>query len=99
MVLSIVELSELQDQIVNRLPDEILAILVKLNRTGRLKEWLDMMNMSDLLQGEDEFYSYKHGKIVLIGGNKVKEDVLLGVAKKHGHEKSRFEFCLDYNQI
>lgn len=99
MALSSVELSELQDQIVNRLPDEILAILVKLNRTGRLKEWLDMMNMSDLLQGEDEFYSYKQGKIVVIGGTKVREDVLLGVAKKLGIEKSRFEFCLDYNQI
>lgn len=99
MALSTIPLSELEEEIIKRLPDEITAILSKLNRTGQLEEWLDMMSMSNLLQGEDELYSYKDGKIVVVGGTEVKEDVLLSVAKKLGLDKSRFEFCLNYDQI
>ena len=99
MALSIIELSDLEEKIIKRLSEEITAILSKLNRTERLEEWLDMMNMSDLLQSKDEFYSYRDGKIVVVGGTEVKEDVLLSVAKKLGLDKSRFEFCLDYEQI
>ena len=57
MALSIIELSDLEEKIIKRLSEEITAILSKLNRTERLEEWLDMMNMSDLLQSKDEFYS------------------------------------------
>ena len=55
--------------------------------------------MEDLLEREQEFYSYKEGKIVVVGGTDVKEEVLLSIAKNLGIDKNRFEFCLDYKQI
>ena len=55
--------------------------------------------MEDLLKQEQDFYSYKEGKIVVVGGTDVKEEVLLSIAKNLGIDKSRFEFCLDYKQI
>lgn len=99
MALSIIELSDLEDELMARIPDEITAVLSKLNRTGRLEEFFEMLGMSDLLQEEDDFYSYKDGKIIVVGGTEVKEKVLLGVAKELGLDKNRFEFCLDYEAI
>lgn len=92
MALSIIELSDLEDELMARIPDEITAILSKLNRTGQLEEFFEMLGMSDLFQEEDDFYSYKDGKIIVVGGTEVKEEVLLSVAKKLGLDKNRFEF-------
>ena len=99
MVLAIEELSALEDEIMSALPNKITAILSKLNRSGRLEELLELLGMEDLLEKEQEFYSYKEGKIVVIGGSDVKEEVLLSIAKTLGLAKNRFEFCLDYKQI
>lgn len=99
MVLTIEELSSLEDEIMSALPDRITAILSKLNRSGRLEELLELLGMEDLMEQEQDFYSYKEGKIVVVGGTDVKEEVLLSIAKKLGLDKSRFEFCLDYKQI
>lgn len=99
MVLTIEELSTLEDEIMSALPDKITAILSKLNRNGRLVELLDLLGMEGLLEKEQDFYSYKDGKIVVVGGTDVKEEVLLSIAKKLGLDKKRFEFCLDFKQI
>lgn len=99
MVLTIEELSSLEDEIMSALQDRITAILSKLNRSGRLEELLELLDMEDLLEQEQDFYSYKEGKIVVVGGTDVKEEVLLSIAKNMGLDKSRFEFCLDYKQI
>lgn len=99
MVLAIEELSELEDEIMSALPNRITAILSKLNRSGRLEELLELLGMEELLEQEQDFYSYKEGKIVVVGGTDVKEEVLLSIAKTLGLDKSRFEFCLDYKQI
>ena len=81
MVLAIEELSALEDEIMSVLPDRITAILSKLNRSGRLEELLELLGMEDLLKQEQDFYSYKEGKIVVVGGTDVKEEVLLSIAK------------------
>ena len=99
MVLSIEELAELESDIMSVLPDKITAILSKLNRSERLTEFLEMLEMTNLIEQEQDFYSYKEGKIVVLGGTDVKEDVLLSIAKSLGLDKNRFEFCLDYKQI
>ena len=91
MVLAIEELSALEDEIMSVLPDRITS--------GRLEELLELLGMEDLLKQEQDFYSYKEGKIVVVGGTNVKEEVLLSIAKNLGIDKSRFEFCLDYKQI
>ena len=99
MVLTIEELSTLEDEIMFVLPDKITAILSKLNRNGRLGELLELLDMEGMLEQEKDFYSYKDGKIVVVGGTDVKEEVLLSIAKRLGLDKKRFEFCLDYKQI
>ena len=99
MLLSIEELSELEDEIMGELPDKITSILSKLNRSGRLEEFLGLIGLEYLLEQEQDFYSYKDGKIVVVGGTEVKENVLLSIAKEMGLDKNRFEFCLDYNQV
>ena len=77
MSLTIEELSELEDKILTEIPDKITAALTKLNRSGGLEEFLTILGMVDLLDKQQEFYSYKEGKIVVIGGTEVKEEVLL----------------------
>lgn len=99
MSLTIEELSELEDKIIEELPYKITAVLSKLNRSDRLEEFLEKIDMTELLEKKQDFYSYKEGKIVVIGGTKVKEEVLLGIASKLGIDKNRFEFYLDYKHI
>lgn len=99
MSLTIEEMSDLEDKILMKLPEKITAVLSKLNRSGGLEEFLNTLDMADLLETQQEIYSYKDGKIVVIGGSEVKEEILLSIAKKLGLDKSRFEFCLDYKQI
>ena len=99
MSLTLEELSDLEKEIVRELPDNMLGILTKLNRTGRLDEFLDMIGMKHLVENDNAIQTFKNGKIVVVGGSEVKEDILLGIAKKLGIDKDRFEFCLDYDRI
>ena len=99
MSLSIEKLSDLEDEVMRRLPEEITAILTRLNCRGELENLLSLLGMSDLIEQDDDFHSYKDGKIVVVGGTEIKEEVLLSIAKNLGIDKSRFEFCLDYEKI
>ena len=49
MSLTIEELSELEDKILDEIPDKITAALTKLNRSGGLEEFLTILGMVDLL--------------------------------------------------
>ena len=64
MSLTIEELSDLEDKILMKLPEKITAVLSKLNRSGGLEEFLNTLDMADLLEKQQEIYSYKDGKIV-----------------------------------
>ena len=96
MMLSIEELTELEEAIMELLPDTITQALAEANRLGKLDELLRLLKVSELLGGQNTFDSYKEGKIVVIGGTEVKEKVLLGIATTLGIEKTRFEFHLNY---
>lgn len=98
MVLALEELEELESMIIEELPEKLTGILSMANRSGELEELLDMMGMKHLLRASDKLETFKEGKIVVIGASQVKEKELLGVAKKLGLSKERFEFCLDYNE-
>jgi len=95
-MLSIEALSDLEEEVLNRFPEQITGILSRCNRNGELEKLLKILQMEDLLEPEKRFESYKEGKIVVIGGTKVNENVLLSIAKDLGLSKDRFEFCLDY---
>lgn len=98
-MLSIEELAELEDEIVDALPNRITEILSRTNRSGELEKLLRLLGMSDLLVQENGFETYKEGKIVVIGGTEIKEEVFLSIAKQLGLDKKRFEFCLDYKEL
>ena len=58
MSLTIEELSELEDKIIEELPYKITAVLSKLNRSDRLEEFLEMIDMTELLDKKPAIYSY-----------------------------------------
>lgn len=81
------------------LPDKITEILTCANRNGKLDDLLDILGMGELLGSKDRFDTYKDGKIVVVGGTEVKEEVLRSIGKQIGIDKDRFEFCLDYKAV
>ncbi len=87
-MLDIIQLEELLDDIRIR--------VLEANRRGTLEDLLETMGMSDLLEPQNTYETYSDGKIVVIGGSEVKEDILRGIAAKAGVDKNRLEFCLDY---
>ena len=54
MSLTIEELSELEDKIIEELPYKITAVLSKLNRSDRLEEFLEMIDMTELLEKKQD---------------------------------------------
>ena len=98
-MLSIEELSELEDDILAQLPDRITEILSRTNRNNELDELLRLLGMKDLLEADNHFETYREGKIVVVGASEVKESEMLAIGKSLGIDKQRFEFCLDYKAI
>ncbi len=74
-------------------------IIASLNRSGRLIDFLKMMGLEMLLNAELLFNPRIHGKIVVLGDSRVKEEVLTGIGKDLGFNKRRFEFCLSYDDV
>ncbi len=70
-MLSIEELAELEDAVMEVLPDKITQILSRANINGKLEELLKLLELSDLIGGEKQYDTYKDGKIVVIGGTEV----------------------------
>ena len=98
-MLSIEEIATLEEEMQALLPDKLTEILTRANIRGELEDLLRIMGLSDLIQEENTFETYKDGKIVVIGGSEVKEEVLLSIGKQLGIDKKRFEFCLDYKSV
>ena len=98
-MLSVEELSDLEDAIIEALPDKITECLSRTNRNGELNTLLKLLGLSDLLGSRNKFESYRDGKIVVVGGTEVKEEILVSIGKQLGIDKNRFEFCLDYENV
>ncbi|WP_204215311.1 hypothetical protein [Erysipelatoclostridium sp. An173] len=77
--------------------DIITQKVILANRTGTLETLLQQWGLDDLLNSESTYETNKDGKIVVIGQTEVKPNVLQGIIKSLNLDKSRFEFCLDYN--
>ncbi len=80
------------------LMDELRVRITIANREGTLNQLLKALGMHDLLEPQITSGN-KKGKIVILGESKVDEEHLLGTAKKLGLDKSRFEFCLEYDKM
>lgn len=83
-MLSIEKLSDLEEEILQRFPEQVTEILTRCNRSNELEDLLKILRMEDLLQETRHFESYKEGKIVVVGGSNVKEYVLLSIAENPG---------------
>ena len=90
------EITEISERVQEEFNERLEEILITLNQTGRLEEFLSLVGMSDLL-GTNEKPVNKYGKIIVIGASNVEEGVLAGVAKSFGLDKNRFEFYLSYD--
>lgn len=86
------ELLELQEEILARLPEEITAILVRLNTNSRLEEFLYLIGMSDLAEGNEPLEVWPEGKIVVFGDAQARSKDLCGVAKEFGISRDRIVF-------
>ena len=86
------ELLDLQEEILARLPEEITAILVKLNANGRLEELLYLIDMGDLVEGDEPLETWPEGKVVVFGDSQARPKDLYGIAKDLGISRDRIEF-------
>ncbi len=94
------ELIQLIESIQLELTEEKLTeVIIRLNRTGRLDELLELLSMTDIISPEQDYQSglLKTAKIVVFGESKLKANVLTAVGEKLGISKDRFEFHLDYH--
>ncbi len=98
MTLDYVALAELENNVMERLPETITHVLSKLNRTGRLREFLELIDMLDLLMPVATYKTYRDGKILIIGDSEINESVIAGVAKSFGIDSNRLELCLGYDK-
>lgn len=83
---------------IEELLDEIRIRVLQANRDDKLDLLLASMGMHDLIE-EQSLPGRRDGKIVVLGGSEVSEEHLLMTAGKLGLDKSRFEFCLDYEAM
>ena len=92
------EIEELEE-LIEVIQEEIRKKVYIANRTNTLDELLSQIGLNQHIQNSDSrLESYRSGKIVVIGAPTVKEKDLIGIVKKLGIDKNRFEFCLDYEK-
>lgn len=95
-MLDIEELVKLEEEVREELNDNLAGILSRLNRIGKLEEFLSLAGLNSLLGNDDWYEVHKNGIIVVVGQCDVREKELLAIAKQLGIAKDRFEFYLDY---
>ena len=95
-MLNVEELFGLEEELKEELAQHLTEILVKLNRTGRLHDLLDLLEMESLINPDTGYQPYKAGKIIVIGQSDAKEEALLSIASNLGISKNRLEFHLEY---
>lgn len=81
MALTVEEIDELEISIMDKIPNKITEILLRLNRSGKLEDLLELLGMKYLLGPSEKLDTYRSGKIVVVGGTEVKEKDLMGVVK------------------
>ncbi len=97
--LTVQELSDLCDKMMERMGIELLPAITKANREDTLDALLASLGMADLLGEEEARDQALVGKIIVIGKSAVKVEKLKSIARKKGFDPDRFEFQLDYNRL
>lgn len=97
--LDMYEFAEVEEALI----DNVEEILSRLNSNGKIGEFLKLTGLDSLFDtGEKELVDFGNqdpkGKIVVIGGSTISSNVILGIGKKFGISKGRFELYLDYRK-
>jgi hypothetical protein len=90
-------LDSLEDIILTQFPDILRHALENANNSGKLRELLRLLYLDRLLPHQYRSEALPTGKILVFTGHSVKGKDLLGIAKRLGISKDRFEFY-DYEQ-
>lgn len=98
-MVDVVDLFAATDDIKAHINEHLIQVLTTLNRTERLDDFFQMIDMPNPFHKERLFQSNKKGKIVVLGQSSVAAYDLLTSAGKMGFDKSRFEFHLTYAEI
>lgn len=89
------ELLELEDNLKTEFSNNLTFILTSLNRNEKLYEFLDLINLTNLIQS-DSYLHHKNGKIVILGDSQIKQKDIYGIIREYNISKNRIEFNLDY---
>ena len=95
-MLSVEELFSIEENLRDILDERLEEILIRLNRSEKLDEFLKIIGLPDLLGKVVPYEHPKDGIIIVIGESSTNVTNLIGVAKELGFKKDRFEFCLEY---
>ena len=95
-MLDIEALFELEETLKDELDNHLEEILVKLNQTDKLEDFLRLIGMQELLGLDNIQECFNDGQIIVIGNSEVDKEKLAAVAKNMGFDRDRFEFYLDY---
>ncbi|MBK5211245.1 MAG: hypothetical protein JJE36_02880 [Coriobacteriia bacterium] len=90
--LSMEEIEELREAMMEHMNEKLASALVILNQSGQLDELLRLLDMGNLTDAEEPLRTYAKGRIVVIGDTATKPKDLIGIAKDLGIDKRRIEF-------
>ncbi len=76
--------------------DELRKKIIFANRMEELDDLLKTWGLAEFVRQEEN--RYKSGKIVVISGSEIKEQILVAICKDFNIGKDRLEFCLDYDR-
>lgn len=92
------EIVLLEEKVECVLDEELLNILITLNRNERLFEFLELMNHTDLIgKSNNQFVATTDQVIVVLGHPNIKAEDIIKTINKCGIEKDRVELHLDYH--
>lgn len=97
MILSIEQLNELRSTACERMYKEMILH----NRINELDDYLDKIGMKSLIQTSDTqsmYNSFSEGKILIIGGTRLKAHHIYRCFNEFGIDERRVELWLGYNE-
>jgi hypothetical protein len=95
--LNTTEIVKLETNLNEILNNELLGILITLNRNEQLSSFLDMIGHLDLLDNdENEFKPLLNRKILVLGDSKIKANDIFKTIQNCGIDKDRIELNLNY---
>lgn len=99
MPLEYEELSELETEVWTYFEENLLHVLVDLNRSEKLKIFLELIGAQNLIKGGPDYDCHKNGIILVIGASEVSTNDLKKAAKHLDINPERLEFYTEYDRV